>query len=174
MGVEELDRFRAHVRDAAAAQRRSIERRAAGLPDEVQEFLADDLHELDGISDLADQLAIVALYRVVEINTGRILAHRFGAAARGNASYVGRLRKLLKQHGVDIERIPHYRAVNELRLLNNAIKHAGHVTAELASEYARWKQDQELTGLGAAYERLKGRVPSYIFRLAERLKLRFK
>jgi hypothetical protein len=60
MEVEALDRFRAHVRNAAAVQRHSIERQAAGLPAEVQEFLADDLHELDAISDLADQLAILS------------------------------------------------------------------------------------------------------------------
>jgi hypothetical protein len=79
-GVEAIDRFRAHVHDAAAAERRSIERRANNLPSEIQEFLADDLHELDAISDLADQLSIVALYSVVEINTGRVLAYRFGPA----------------------------------------------------------------------------------------------
>jgi len=172
--VDTIDRFRAHVRAAAAAQRRSIEWRADDLPTEAQEFLADDLHELDAISDLADQLAIVALYRAVEINTGRMIAHKFGTAARRNASSIKALRTLLQQQGINIERIPHYRAINELRLLNNAIKHAGHVTAELANEYPRWKQGQELGGLGATYERLKGRVPSYIFRFAERLKLRFR
>jgi hypothetical protein len=173
--VEAIDRFRAHVHDAAAAERRSIERRANNLPSEIQEFLADDLHELDAISDLADQLSIVALYSVVEINTGQVLAQRFGPAARKNASYIERLHKfLMQQQRIDIKRIPHYRAVNELRLLNNAVKHAGRVTAELAREYPRWKQGRKLTGVGAAYERLRRPVPSYIFRLAERLKLGFK
>jgi hypothetical protein len=172
--VDTIDRFRAHVRDAAAAQRRSIERRADGLPAEVQEFLADELNELDVILDLADQLAIVALYRVVEINTGRILAHKFGTAVRRNASNIRTLRTfLMRQQGINIARIPHYRAMNELRLLNNAIKHAGRVTAELSNEYPRWRQGQELAQLGAAYERLKGRVPSYIFRFAERVQLRY-
>jgi hypothetical protein len=174
MEVEALDRLRAHVRDAAIAERRSIDRRAARLPAEVQEFLADDLHELDAICALSDQLSIVALYRVVEINTGRILGHQYGAAASRNASSISRLRSFLNRQGINLDRIPQFGAVNELRLLNNAIKHAGDVTPELASEYPRWKQGEELTGLGAAYERLKGHIPSYIFRLAERLKLRFK
>ena len=56
--VEAIDRFRAHVHDAAAAERRSIERRANNLPSEIQEFLADDLHELDAISDLLVRLAL--------------------------------------------------------------------------------------------------------------------
>jgi hypothetical protein len=172
--VDTIDRFCAHAHDAAAKQRHSIERRADGLPEEVQELMADDLYELDVISKLADQLAIVALHRVVEINTGKILTHRFGATSGSNASYIGRLSKFLREHGINIKRIPHYRAVNELRLLDNAIKHARHVTTELANEYPRWKRGQELDGLEATYERLKRHVPSYIFRFAERLKLRFR
>jgi len=72
------------LRDAAAAERRRIERRADGLSAEDREFLGDKLYELDEISHLADQLAIVALYRVVEINTVRILAHKFGPTAKRN------------------------------------------------------------------------------------------
>lgn len=172
--VDTIDSFRTHVYGAADAQRRAIERGADDLPAEVQEFMADDLYELEAISKLADQLAIVALHCVVEINTGKILTHKFGATAGRNASYIARLSDFLRQHGINIKRIPHYRAVNELRLLNNAIKHAGHVTADLANEYPRWKRGQELDGLGPAYERLKGRIPSYILRFAERVKLRFK
>ena len=171
--VDTIDRFRAHVLDAATEQRHSIQQNADELPAEVQEFLADDLYELDAISDLADQLAIVALYRVVESNTSRILAHKFGTAASRKASYIRALRDFLKQQGINVELIPHYRATNELRLLNNAIKHAGQVTDELAKEYPRWRQGEKLAGLGATYERLKGHVPSYIFRFAERVKLRF-
>src|SRR5258708_38385780 len=89
----------------AGCKGRSIERRADDLPAEVQEFLADDLHELDAISDLADQLAIVALYRAVEINTGRIMAHKFGPAALRNASSIRALRTfLMQQQGINIER----------------------------------------------------------------------
>ena len=171
--VEMIDRFRAHVSDAAAAQRRSIHQRADELPEEIQEFLADDIYELDKISDLADQLAIVALHRVVELSTQRILMHKFGAAAGRKASYIDALRKFLKGHDIDIERIPHYRAMNELRLLNNAIKHAGHVNPQLAAEYSRWTLGEELTQLGSAYDRLKRHVPSYVFRFAESVKLRF-
>ena len=83
--VATIDRFREHVHDAAAAQQRLLESRADDLSEEALEFLAEDLRELDSISDLADQLAIVALYRVAEVNTGRILAHRFGPTASAKA-----------------------------------------------------------------------------------------
>ena len=160
---------------AAASERHAIERRGEDLPEEVQEFLADDLYLLESISNLADELSIVALYRVVEINTRRILAHKFGPKAARKASYIRQLQELLKQNGILLERIPHYRAMNELRLLNNAVKHAGYGSPELAEQYSRWRRfkHKELVGLDDAYERLKTRVPSYILRLAERLRLRY-
>jgi hypothetical protein len=156
VSADGIDRFREHVRNAAAAERRSIDRSAENLPTEVQEFLADELSELDSISRLADQLAIVALYRVVEITTGRMLAHKFGGPQFARkASNIDALRTLLRnQLGMNIESVPHYRAINELRLLNNSIKRAGRVTKSLADQYGRWKEGEELAGLDDAYERL--------------------
>jgi hypothetical protein len=171
----EVDQFREHVHNAAASERRSIDRRAENLPEEAQEFLADEVDMLKSIAGLADQLAIVALYRVVELNTGRILRHKFGATVAGKTSRIDRVGDLLnKQLGVNIESVPHYRAVNELRLLNNCIKHEARVSKQLADGYSRWKQGAKLTDLDATYERLRAKVPAYIFRLAQRVKLRFK
>jgi hypothetical protein len=170
----EVDLFREHVHSAAASERRSIDRRAAELPEEAQEFLSEEVDILKSIAGLADQLAIVVLYRVVELNTGRILRHKFGTTVAGKTFSIDRVGEILKkQLGIKIESVPHYRAIDELRLLNNCIKHEGRVSKQLADRYSRWKQGVELTDLGAAYERLRPKVPAYIFRLAQRVKLRF-
>lgn len=151
-----------------------MDRQAANLPPEAQEYLADELAETDIAANLADQLSIVALYRVVELITGRMLAHEFGAGAERDATYVDKLAARLKTKGIDPKSVPHYRAVDELRLLNNAVKHAGQITHQLAAAYPRWKEGDELTGLDAAYERLRPKIPAYVLRLAERMKLRYK
>lgn len=171
---DDIDRFRQHVQDGATARKRSLERRARSLPPEIQEMLAEDLWELDRISELADQLSIVGLYRVAEINTARMLGHGFGKAAMKNASSLDNLTKFLKQNHVTLASVPHFRAIDELRLLNNAVKHDGRVTGRLSQKYRSWKEGGKLEGLGKAYERLRPKVPAYIFRLAQRLKLRYK
>lgn len=172
--AEEIDQFRDHVAAGRDARLRSIEKRAAGLSPEAQEFLADDIAELDTVSRLADQLAIVASYRVVELTTRRLIVHEFGKSAERQASEIGKVATLLQNRkGIDLKKVPHYRAVDELRLLNNAIKHTGRVTKKLAA-YGRWKEGDDLTGLDAAYDRLRPKIPLYIFRLAQRMKLRYK
>lgn len=171
--VEAIDRFRAHVHEAAVAQQQSITRRAGDLPEELQEYLADELHELEGITDLADELAIVALYRVVELRTASILTHKFGPEVKKAASRIDGVRTLLRKEGIDLDGTQHYRAINELRLLNNAVKHASRVSDELARQYPRWKKGNKLSELERSYDRLKKHVPAYLFRLSERVKLRF-
>lgn len=175
-GCDDIDLFRREVHHALAKRKKALRSRAATLTKEAQgEFLIDEVHELDTVSRLADQLAIVALHRVVEINTARMLAHEFGKAATKKASYIATLTDFLKREkGVSLSSIPYYRAIDELRLLNNAIKHAGRVTKELADKYGRWREGEQLSGLDKAYDRFRPKVPVYIFRLAQRMKLRYK
>jgi len=163
--VDDIDRFREHVRDASAERQRVLQKRTETLPPEAQELLADETYELDLISSLADQLSIVALYRVVEINTGRMLAHEFGKTAAKLAYSKPKLEKLLKEKkGLALTSVPHYRAIERLRLLNNQIKHAD----------PRWNDDTKLNALNKAYVRFRPKVPAYIFRLAERMKLQYR
>jgi hypothetical protein len=63
--IDTIDRFRAHIAEGAASRRIAIER-SARLSKQAQEVLADDLAELDVISTLGDEFAIIALHHVVE------------------------------------------------------------------------------------------------------------
>ena len=94
-----------------------------------------------------------------------MLALEFGKAAAKEASTISKLEKLLKDRkGVDLARVPHYRAIKELRRLNNEIKHTDR----------RWRAGEQLNMLDKAYIKLRPKVPAYIFRLAERMKLRYR
>ena len=161
-GIDEVDLFREQVKDSSVARQQALQRRAEALPPEAQEFLADEIRELDIISSLADQLAIVALYRVVEINIDRMLAHAFGRAVAEKATSIVKVKQLLQLNGIDLEKVPYYSSIEKLRKLNNEIKHEDH----------RWHED--VAALGEAYRKLSPKVPAYIFRLAERMKLRYK
>ena len=61
--------------------------------------------------------------------------------------------------------LDHADAADELRLLNNAIKHDGKVTKDLA-KYVGWNTGSRVHPLGAAYERLAPAIPLFISDLA--------
>lgn len=77
---------------------------------------------------------------------------------------------------LDLETVPHFRAIDELRLLNNCIKHETYstVSRQLANRFPRWKEGDNLESLDKAYKRLSPKIPAYIFRLAERMRLKYK
>jgi len=122
----DIDQFREHVEEGHARRLAAAHKRVAKLPGEIDEFLFEEVRELDTISRLADELSIVALYRVVEINTARVVVYEFGLAEKAKASRIESLEKLLwTKKGLKLDTVPHYREIDELRLLNNAIKPCG-------------------------------------------------
>jgi hypothetical protein len=97
----------------------------------------------------------------VEINIVRMLAHEFGNVAAKKANTMPEWKKLLRnKKGLDLASLPHYRTIDELRCLNNKIKH----------EDWDWRDGN----LDKAYARLRPKVPAFIFCLAVGMKLIYK
>jgi hypothetical protein len=136
---------------------------------QMEQMHAADEHEyILATKELGDELAIVALYKLIEITTKRVVRLAFPGISAANLYKIKELKKALKQKGIQIEKLDHYQAMDEIRCLNNAIKHDGIVGAELAA-YPSWTLKQKLTGLDAAYERLAPLCERYHKALVEAL-----
>jgi len=159
-GADDIDKFRELVSEASTKRRRSYEKLAAD-DDDDDDFFAGVASELDTISRLTDKLSIVALYRVVEVVTARMMIHDLGTAVRADKMYkIDEVERALKAHkNLELRTVPYYGAMNELRRLNNDIKHT---------------DGRDLGKLDKKYDRFRRKVPLYILRLAERMKLRYR
>lgn len=76
------------------------------------------------------------------------------------------LKKSLKDKNIDLEAIVNFHAMNELRCLNNSIKHSNMVNNELA-EYEGWEENERLKNLTSAYIRLSPLCNKYLQTLIE-------
>lgn len=117
------------------------------------EMLGDDHYFLDEAKKLSHELAIVALYKKVEISTKRAIRFAYPDVDEKSLFKIGKVKKTLKEHGIDITALQNYAGMNETRCINNTIKHSGIVGKELA-DYPGWKEGTPLTGLDSAYNRL--------------------
>jgi len=107
---------------------------------------------------LADELSIVALYRLIEIKHKRLL-EIIKKKPSSNYSYWGNV----TDDFPEIKSLNHYPIVNELRLLNNSIKHGGVVSkwlAEITDLYGN--ENEELQNIGENYERLLEGAKEYV------------
>jgi len=121
-------------------------------------FIEDEGVFISQVQKLADELFVVALYRLIEMKHEKLL-ETVKKKPSSNYSY---WKKVTKEHE-EIENLDHYPIVNELRLLNNSIKHGGVVSkwlAEITDVYG--KENEELQDIGENYERLLEGAKEYV------------
>ena len=129
-------------------------------------FLEDEASYLSDIIELGDELSIIALYKKIELTRKRILKRSYSTLDERQLSYFNYLKDNVP---FDITQIDGAIGVDELRLINNAIKHQGKVSTKLAS-YNSWIKGKELSGLGEAYKRLAPESEKYIASLVDAIK----
>lgn len=174
---DEIDEFLYHLN-------RSLNSRIKHLEDEERTLSPEQFEdplEMDGyrshLSELAasayatkalgNELSIIALYKKVEAHSARLVKKKVPTAATANLSY---FKQLCKTVPFDIKTVDGFAGFNELRLLNNSIKHGeGKVSVELAKEFSTWMQGAELSDLDKAFQRLLPEVKKYVADLAEKL-----
>lgn len=127
----------------------------------IEENIIDEANGLNEVEELAYELAIIALYKKIEITTKKILKITYPEIDRKKLYKFQELKKTLKDKEIDIENLNYYLAMDELRCLNNSIKHSGEVSNELA-KYAGWNENERIDNLQEAYKRLAPKCNDYI------------
>ncbi|MFA6165859.1 MAG: hypothetical protein WC700_04525 [Gemmatimonadaceae bacterium] len=137
-----------------------------GNPDQ-DESLGDDAHLLDELRKLSLQGAVVAAYVMVELDTKRIMRHCWDPETIRRHYQFNRLKKFLKKElAIRLAGLPDYNEVRELLAVNNAIKHAGMVTPELA-RFRGWNEGDELANLDVFLQRTLPALPRYLGSIAD-------
>jgi hypothetical protein len=165
-----LDEFQSQLNSAWSLSEKRLREELEGLSPERFEneydmeayraFLEDDSYQLEEVKKLGQALALSGLYRQVETQVKRVLGLTFPDMGKNKKASV--LRGEAVQE-IDCSKLAGFDAVNELRLLNNIIKHAGSMAdAELASKYPVWVANKELADLDQAYARLRPLVKQYM------------
>ena len=138
------------------------------------DILADEYAMLDWINDFGEQLSIVGLYRIVESGTKSIFRWLYqGSDKKTQCVYLwGSQHDILKKDPrlkYDLKTTRGYVAMNEIRCLNNVIKHNNGVVDEELSDFPNWQEGDKIKGVGRAFERLASYVPLYLGDLAEKI-----
>ncbi len=131
-----------------------------------KDHLGDLVWTARNVKMLGDELSIIALYKKVEWQVGRIVKKRVDNASDVKLAYFQKLCTVLP---FAIKGVEGFSAFNELRLINNAIKHEGKVSVELAKEYSVWMRGENLSNLDDSYRRLLPGVKQFVADLVDKL-----
>jgi hypothetical protein len=98
----------------------------------LRSYFEDQFSLAQEVGHLADKLAIVALYGQVELSYKAMIVVAIPGVDGRQLFRWAMVRKTLKEKDINVQRVASYAEVNQLRCLNNAIKHGSRVGAELA------------------------------------------
>lgn len=169
--LDNIDKFLNLAKKARRSQQQSLERIAAKSGDNTpDDWLVDDFAQLDDFASLSAEFAIIGLWRCIELYRKRAIRVASGNKAASNAFKHKAFQKELSSLGIVEKCIRCARSVDELRCLNNSIKHEQRVDGELAG-FPRWrsKKGRELGNLEPHYRRLRPVAERYLIDLADRL-----
>ena len=174
--VDILD-FRDHLRQSIGTSQKKLEKKIQDLsaeefqsPDDFEQYkdhLSEIYMEEEETKTLGDELVIIALYKRIEIHTKKLVKNYIKSANPANVSYFDEFKKMLLP--IDISTITKFNSFNELRLINNSIKHEGVVSKQLATNFPIWKEGAPLTDLNITFTRLHPEIKEYIYDLATKL-----
>lgn len=121
------------------------------------DFLSDDLDIAKEAMSLAEELAFIGLYKTIEIRINKaVRASGLMSNAKIKGLYIkDTLIKNFAAIGIKLEAVANYKEFCELKLINNAIKHSGVVSPELASlNPAIWIVGHPITDFAKHFKRL--------------------
>lgn len=113
-----------------------------------RDMLYENMVEIESLRIIAEELAIISLYKNIEVKISSIVKRLAPHKLKRNFT------KTLSCIASNLREIDGYDSYNELRLINNAIKHDGKTTNDLTNSYPYWASGEELKNLKEAYERL--------------------
>ena len=158
--------------------RPSPEERMKAYPKDIAEETLQGLYEEESVygeelADLTSELAIVALYKKLEIDTKRAIKIVFPEQSDRDLFKWETLKNFLRGQGIDIENFSKYSEVDELRIINNCIKHSGIVDGNL-SKFGEWKKGEHVTSLDRHFHRLALAAERYMADLTNALSSKLK
>ncbi|MDX2371038.1 MAG: hypothetical protein QNK36_21980 [Colwellia sp.] len=105
-----------------------------------------------GVTQVGYELVIVGLYKHSELHLKSSVSLLLPNISSAKS----------KDYALLQSKLDDYQAIDELRLINNSIKHQGKVSPQLANSYSSWVLGDDLGDLSNVYERLKYKVKNYI------------
>lgn len=170
--LEDVDRLVAWSEQTLRSRAHFIEHLVPSTKHDIS--FVDDYDEMNAFARLYSECTIMALWRCVELYRKRAIFLAVGeSTARNVFKNQNFIDVLKKETGVVEATVRCHRSVNELRCLNNAVKHEKRVGGELAM-LPKWKKykGEDIKDLLFHYYRLRPMAEKYINDLTARLNRR--
>lgn len=137
---------------------------------EMLYYMEDDGYFEEKTEELAAELTIIALYKTIEISIKDMMRHSglFTDAEIRNCYKTKELKRVFRKKVCAINKLNGFNEYDELRCINNEIKHSARVGRELA-KFPYWKKGDKLKVPIDVYKRLEPEVSQFIKEVSDNI-----
>ncbi|MFH0270901.1 hypothetical protein [Vibrio jasicida] len=121
------------------------------------EFLADGMNYAKEAQDLAEELAIIGLFKTLEIRIAKATkASKLLSNSKVKELYItDKFIEHFDSIGIDLNSVAYFSEYKELKLLNNCLKHSGEVNQSLENANpTTWTKGTKITDFATHFRRL--------------------
>ncbi|QIJ05450.1 hypothetical protein [Shewanella chilikensis] len=148
-----------------------------GIPDDVEDILYElsDLHfDLEVSKEKLKSLVemkVLNLYKTYEIILKELISHTFPNQSNKSLCQWENVKGLMAEHEIKFGEINEYPFINQLRLVNNNIKHSPYIEGNVKKNIKEFKNDDEYNcdNLELFYNRVNCKVKPFLTKLADEL-----
>jgi hypothetical protein len=131
---------------------------------DLQDNLVEENYQNELAVELVSEMLVVALYKTVEISIKNMMkvSELFSEKELKNTFRFEQLTQAIKHKlGVDLKTLNNFSEFNELRLINNCIKHSGFVSPDLAN-YPDWNKGEKIQNTYVHFQRINQVIRNFV------------
>lgn len=170
--------YKKHVMIQAETRLGQIEADSDLTADQKEElvgFLSDDVYIAEEIKKIGEELAIIGLYKTLELSIKKAAnaSGKFSKKKINGFYKIENLKEYFNDIDINIESISDFKNFEELRLLNNCLKHSGFVKQNLVEINPEiWVKGEQIKDSEAHFKRLLVPSINFLSRLGNELSLK--
>lgn len=130
----------------------------------------NDEYSIEEYNSYLCEIYIIALYKKTEINL-KSIAVLIWSADKEKLFLFNQLKSVYKKNGIDLESIRSFNKLDELRLINNCIKHSGFIDEKLHQNNSKWKEKKKIKISEKEIQRLEKHLSIFYKDLIKRIHL---
>ncbi|WP_217513091.1 hypothetical protein [Vibrio metschnikovii] len=160
-GIDRKENFSKEISDKCMEVSQNSSLTECEKDDEICHLLENNYSQ--DIIDLLEEMQIVSFCKIIEITIKRMLkvSGLLPEETINKTFNFSCLKSVLNSLGCDITQVQGFEAYDELRCINNCIKHSGTVCVKLA-EFDGWQKEMRITNCRQAYVRLEVDVQKFV------------
>jgi len=142
--------------------------------EQLEDHYYSEISIKDSMLLLLAEYLIIGLYKITEQTARRILQPYYGEKKVNDMfKNFDELPKTLKKDGINLINLDNFTEINELRMLNNAIKHQGEVTDELINNFSgynknqSWEIEGSINNISSKFDTINDKPSKFLENLAE-------